>query len=415
LCEFLRGIALDELSVAVEASLHRDVYIATLRSALNGWLRREDFADRIDCTRVYLQYLLSENGTRTPGPETAERIANMLPLPPAQRVDLLDHMLLAGESRLRAWRHERASLADASPAETLERMRAAHWTATYAEDPGEARPQYETLRDLTMAFLRDDGLRQHPLLFVETCLLLHDTQSVLDRPGDALFHARRANLVMRRLDAADYPRGRERFEHLRVNTAYAEAVTLTTLGLPRQAEASLQEAEAAVARNSPAATFWLPHILRHHVAALSMRSRFSQYELRETARRAHAACEARADPLDAQVSLLIDASLARGYLQCGTALAARKAANLLRPAVETIDRVPYLGPVHRTVVLSAYARACWTLNRRDEWDHYLHHALTTAAEAGLERETRKLRLEYGNEVSASPRRNGKDFPSPIAI
>lgn len=342
---------MDLLTDWEEARMYREVAIAAVRAALAGWKSNQELAADIGVSRGYLQYLLRVDGLRTPGPETAARIVNALPLPSEQREDLLKHLTLAAEHRLSAWRAARQLATEGLPSETVERMRAAHWAAVYANEPERARPHYQVLRDLAVAFLRTTGARRQPLPFVETCMLLHDAQSVLDRPGDALFHGQLASAVMRRLDRAEYRRGQERFDHLRVNALYAQAVTLSTLGLARQAEGPLGEAEVLAGLNPAAGRFWLPHIYRRQLAVWSLTSRFNQYTARDLANRAKSACDARDDPLNPQVHLLIDESLARAYLRYGSASRARTAAALLRPGIDSLARVPFVGPLHQVVVL----------------------------------------------------------------
>ena len=283
--------------------------------------------------------------------------------------------------------------------EALERLRAAHWAATYAAAPEEARAQYRLLHDLATALLRQEELRRQPLVLVETCLLLHDVESVLDRPSDALYHARLAGAVVRGLDPRDYRRSRVRFDHLAVNVPYAEAVTLTALGMPRQAVERLEAAQAAASERTTAATFWLPHLYRRRLTALGGQARFSVYQAEEWADRARAACERRNDPLDPQVNLLIDASLARIYLRYGSRLSLRKASRLLRPGVEALQHVPYLGPVRRLTVLTTFAQICWREQRRDEWAQYARQALSLAAAAGLESQVGTLWREYGDALA----------------
>ena len=357
---------MDAMSVHDEARLRRSVYVAAVRAALKETETLQAFAARIGRTREYLQYLLREDGVRIPGPETAVRIAQALPLPAAQRGELLEHMLLAAERRLDAWRDTRQWPAKALPSETMERLRAAHSAATYAQDPGEARIHYQLLRDLAVAFLAQPGLRREPLVYVESCLLLHDAQSVRDRPGDALFHARASRVVMQHLDPADYRRGRERFDHLRVNTAYAESVTLTTLGLTRQAERVLQEAESAALASPSARQFWMPHIYRQQLAVMSQKPRFSLYKCRDLALRAKSACDAHADPLALQASLLVDArSPAPIFVTAARSVFAKPCAVLCPPSHRS-KSCPFLGPLHRVIILRTFAsasgpRTTWTI------------------------------------------------------
>src|SRR4051812_2458566 len=122
---------MDRLSIREEAHIHRGVYIATLRAALAEWEHHADLAASIGRSRVFLSYLLREDGTQTPSPETAERIVRALPLPSEQRHDLFEHMVLAAERRLRERRKTRQMVSEASLAEMVERMRAAHWAAMY--------------------------------------------------------------------------------------------------------------------------------------------------------------------------------------------------------------------------------------------------------------------------------------------
>lgn len=114
------------LSPGDEARLHREVMVSTLRSALRAWGTHQDFAARIGRTRVYFEYLVSENGTRVPGPETVQKIVETLPLPAQQREELQQHMLLAAEKRVRAQRAAWQEVTAISTSEALERMRTAH-------------------------------------------------------------------------------------------------------------------------------------------------------------------------------------------------------------------------------------------------------------------------------------------------
>lgn len=101
------------------AQIHREVYVAILRS----WIphgERGDFARRVGVTREYLSYLCaldraSAGGsiTRLPHPQTAKRIADVLPAPPEIKISLLENMLLARERHaeahyvLREWMAQR--------------------------------------------------------------------------------------------------------------------------------------------------------------------------------------------------------------------------------------------------------------------------------------------------------------------
>jgi hypothetical protein len=387
------------LPVDHEARIHREASIAVLRGWLKDWPTHRAFAVQIGRSRVYLESLLREDGLRTPGAVTAERIVRTLSLADDQRDDLLEQMHLASERRLRAWRALHMLVAESPPEETLERLRAAHWAATYTTDPAQAQKQYQILRDAATVLLQQDGMRQRPLTVVETCLILHDVESVLDRPGAALSHARFARAIMGRLDPGDYRR-RDRFAHFRVNTLYAEVVTLNNLGLASQAEERSAEAEAAMSASGTAAEFWAPHILRGKLAAMSGRARFSLYQVRELADQVRALCDRRGDPLDRQVALHADIALARAYVGYGGRLNLQKADDLLRSDVEHIDRFHDLTLLRRVSLLRTFALICRARGRLDEWEQYVRQALALAEAAGLEHQIHAIRREGGDVIPA---------------
>lgn len=397
---------MDLLPVLEEARLHRGVAIAMLRSALSGAVTHKAFAARMGRSREYLEYLLREDGNHTPGPETARLMAMHAPLPVGQQQELREHLMLSGKSRLRARRAARDLTAGGEPAGVLDTLRTAHWEALHAADPSRARLAYALLHELASALLERSGRHVHPLDLVETCLLLHDVESVLDRPGAALYHARFAGALLRRLDPGRGRRDQERLDHFAVNAPYAEVVTLTTLRLPRQAGEQLNRALAEADQHPSAKGFWLPHLYRHQLAITTGLPRFSQHQVNTVADQARQALEGRDDPINPRTNLLIDMSLARGYLryepQSSSERVQRKAYDLLRPHVENLERIPYLGPLHRVVVLSTFARICWAGNRRDEWTDAVGRALSLATLAGLGHQERRLRETYGTALDSLP-------------
>lgn len=390
---------MDAVPVSVEAQIRREAYISVLRGALADWPTHREFANHIGRTREYLESLLQVDGSRTPGPETARRIVQELRLPERQRESLLEHMLLAADRRLTARRAAIERFANSSPAETLATLRAAHWTATCSADPRQARENYAVLHDVATALVRHRHIHQQPLIAVEACLLLHEAQGVLNRPCDALFHAKLATTIMDLLDPADYRRNRDRFDHLRVNTIYAEAVTLTSLGLARQAEGRLVQADTHMTLSDTASAFWSPHLLRGRLAATSGASRFSLYQVEAYADEIRGIRERRGDPLDPVVNLLTDVSLARAYVRYGSRLSLKKAETLLRPKIERIDQVADLGSVRRVIALRTYARISWARGDEAAWEHYAGQAWSAAAVAGLAHQLHEMRREYGNALA----------------
>jgi hypothetical protein len=267
------------LSVEEEAELRRSAYIAVLRGELGAFESHERFASRIGRARIYLEQLLKDEGGRAPGPRIAHEIVEALPLDPERRRDLLDQMLLAGERRVMARRLEVGAARTTPLDNQIETIRKMHWAASYAGDANIARIQYRGLLATGERFLNQPGNGRRPLIAVETCLVLHDVLSVLNRPAQGLMYAMTAGRVLRRLDPGEYRKERERVHHFRVNAPVAEASSLTSLGLAKQAEHRLLRSEAAMQESETAAAFWTPHIARSKLAALSERNRFMTYYL----------------------------------------------------------------------------------------------------------------------------------------
>ncbi len=388
---------MDLISVADEARIHRETYIFTLRAALSTLSTHGEFAGRIGRTREYLQSLLQLQGTRTPGPSTAKQIVDALPYPERQRDELLEHMLLAAERRLRDLRKSQKLLRDCSPSDALEILRAAHWTATYSNSTEDVRESYGLIRDVAATLLRQKRAHQQPLVIVEACLLLHDAQSTL---YPALYPARLASTIMENLDPGDYRKHRDRFDHFLVNTHYAEAVTLTTLGHHEQADDRLLHAGARMQASSTAKEFWEAHLLRGRLAALSASPRFRVHQAEDIADRIRTICDRRGDRLDPLVTLLAEVSLARAYVRYGSRLSLRKANKLLRPGIERINQIADLGALRLVIALRTYASVCWACAEFDAWRYYIFRAWDTAEKAGLEHQLNSICRELGNRRDA---------------
>jgi hypothetical protein len=388
------------LSLNDEARIRRAAYIAVLRGEVGRSQTHAGFAHRIAHPRVYLEQLLAQDGLRTPGPKTANEIVQALPLEHEQREDLLEQMLLAAERRLRRHRRARSAVEDGLHNDVLAHIRVLHWDATYSTDASAARARYLDLYAAGELALHHVELVRHPLSAAEVSLVMHDVLSVLNMPGRALVHAMAAGNVLHRLDPADYRRGRERFDHLLVNAPVAEASSLTSLGLARQAEECLMKSEALMRESATAAMFWAMHIARSRLAALSVRNRFSLYSAEELAAQVKAICERRGERLDEQFALQADVALARAYLRYDTPASRRKAHRQLRDPVERLEEVAALGPVKRVIALRTYAGACLAVGRNDESDHFLRRAWLLAELAGLRHQLAAMRRESGARLSA---------------
>jgi tetratricopeptide (TPR) repeat protein len=334
---------------------------------------------------------------RTPSPKVAKRIVYALPLSEEQRQSLLEHMVLASERRLRAYNAIRSELPDRPIDDFLSELRQAHQQASFAHDFSLSRAKYRVVREGSGAVLKQLNLDRHPLAFVELCFLRHDAQCVLNRPDDALWYAKLARSVLETLDPSEYRRHREKIDDLVVNAIRAEAVAYHNLKLFREAYRCCEEAEAspAIKRHLD---FWKPHLYRDKINALVGIPRFAITEAEGLAEQVQTVCEKDIyrEEENNLLLFLIRESLARSYIQHGNF---RKAERILQSELERMDRLSYLGPLHRTLLLRTYARLCWKQGDHYGWQHLIHLALVISFEAGLDHQVSEIQTEYGDVLA----------------
>jgi hypothetical protein len=237
------------------------------------------------------------------------------------------------------------------------------------------------------------------LAFIEICLLLHDAQCVLNYPGDSLYHAKLAHTLLESADPRDYVRDREWFDHYVINVRVAEAVAFHNLGLFKEARQVYQQASNhANSEYKLAYEGWKPHIYRGQISTLIGNTRFAISEAEGLAHQARKLLEARADMLDPLFLFMTQITLGRAYIQHKNI---KKAHKLLNMQLDMVDKTPYLGPLHHTMLLKAYAKLCWVENNKADWEYFLRNTISIAQGAGLDHQLKQLQAEYGETELAS--------------
>jgi len=382
-----------------EAQLHREVYIATLKSLLQEKASKRQLAEQIGITQQYLSYLLNAQtddpySFRIPSPKVAEKIANALPLESEQREHLLKHIYLARDGTSQITSTLRSELLAHPLEDVLKELRDAHQEANFATDPQIARIKYLVIRDTCKMLLEHAVLYTYPLNTVEVCLLLHDAQCILNRTADALYHAKLARAV---IDSLSYNKAddKERLCSYQIQILRAEARAYCDLRLYREAYETCLQAETSDAMRYQAEDC-RPQLYRDKLQALCRKPRFALSEAEGLVARVRTICDGADNELAARWLFMADQYLARAYLNHYNL---KKAKRLLSAILTQMDAIPHLGPLHQTMFLKTYARFRWLEGDSAEWEYFLRRALTSAMDAGLTHQISDIKQTYGLTIA----------------
>ncbi|MCK6579414.1 MAG: hypothetical protein L6Q98_15080 [Anaerolineae bacterium] len=386
----------DFLTQAEQSALHRHTYTSVLKGMLAHGEAKHFATERLGVTAVYMSNLLDPDHP-PPSPLLAERIVNALPLDADQRQGLLEHMILARESKKRSATGLRA----ANPASPQE-MRLLHAELRRAYDASiltsaSAQHPIVGVRDAGKGLLSRLRPRLMPLVFIETCLIVHAAQMALNRWEDALNLTLLAEAALQQVDEGALGAERGWLHHLRVNIPYAQAVTYRNLNLPRRADFSLSQSLSALRSAPPIErAFWLPSIYKERIGVLWNLPRFALAEVEGIADSARTFLESRAEPGDAAMRLLIDRGLIDACTRYGSRRSLKRASQLIYARMDQLASIPGVGPMQQTMFLRSALRAFWKQGRRDEWRHYASELVQLAEQSGLRHQISEVRREYGS-------------------
>lgn len=387
----------DFLTQAQIAALHRDTYTSILKGMLAHGGAKAFAVQRLGITPVYLSNLLDPDHP-PPSPELAERIVKVLPLDGDQQADLLEHMLLAREARDQTRRAvERQS---ASGAEAVREVHAAlrrAYDASILTNPyGSPGTAIAAVRDAGKLLLNQMNPLSAPLVFVETCLIVHAAQMALNRWDDALYLVNWAMAVLNHLDAADVPGEQEWFDHLRINVLYAKSMTLRNLNLPRQAAFSIERMLPLLRAVGMAEhNLWMRQVYREQISILAALPRFALSDVEGTADQARRFVEAGAGAGAEAYLLLIDRGLIEAWTRYGSSRSLRRAARHIRARLDELDRLPGVGLMQQAMFLRSVLRFFHRMGLRDEFAHCARLFKDIAARGGLKHQLDEFHREFG--------------------
>lgn len=376
---------------AMEARLHQELYVAMLDSLLSERGSIQALAKRANVSTVYLSNIrnLDLLPPRIPLPKTAKKIADGLAAPPEIRDTAHQHMVLAHERRVQTQHFVKAEFLDRSLPDLAAELGDHHHRATFAETPALAHRHYLALAETVAQALREFSAEEDPLAFVRLCLIRHDVSSTLDRAYEALWYAKRARFTMEHLDPARYRPSRDLAEYLTINALYAEAISYDNLGLYRDALTYYAQAGDTEASQQQL-SYWKHAIIRGKIKALSQIPRFSITEVENLADEGKEACHATSAEIAPLFELLIAEALIVAYVRHANY---REAERIMHDCLERLDKVPMIGPIHRTTILQACARLRWAMQDRLGCRYFLTEAKDIAADAGLEGKRNQIEQE----------------------
>ncbi|GAB4547553.1 MAG: hypothetical protein Kow0063_42240 [Anaerolineae bacterium] len=363
-------------------SVHQEAYTAILDSALKQGAARW-LADRVGISEAYLSRV--RHGKAGPVSRSlAEKIVAHIEMPPEQRQDLLKHMILAREIEVNVKRqHTKRDLVWLKWFAIPELMRV-HRLASYSQTPQEALTFYRALFSLGSVLLAEFHSLGLATSAAETHILLNDVLCVLNRPGEALYHALMARAILdgddekHDLQYAD-PWGTVHlieFPDLQVNATRIEAVCYNILGLHNKAEQLCNVIiRGPDVRRKPG--IWMSHLWRDRLEAMARLPGVAVEDLASVARQAYAVHEEQNDRLGL---LLIHNVLARGYLLREEY---RRAEEVLVQELQVLDNNPHAGQLHKATLFSRLAAAHYGQGNHREWERYIRQAVSLACKANL--------------------------------
>lgn len=390
---------------AEEAVLHSRVWKALLRSAMEHGSQFK-IAERTRISEVYLSNLMQPDHP-PPSIDVERRLAEVLPFDHERRQDFLNHLSLARENRSALGKSIREGLRTRGISDLVHNLQRQHHLSTFHAQADKVDISYRAVREAGYALTNRMKVSLSPVRFgmeyAQVLLVMHDTESILNRHGEAMFNAERVSSILTAMDERVYRGNRERVDYLRVNALYALAITYNNLGLSQEALLICLRAEHEVNVLTHASAFWLPHIYRAKMKAISCKPRFALSDVRNLFNNAQAFLEKADTPLSPLFSLMLSRSFAEALIEYSQRYASqrslREAEHLIQSSLSQIDQISDAGPLHRVGILRTSARL-YRHQGSSQSSEYAQQAWSIAAQYGLHHQMRQIQEEFGTLVSS---------------
>ncbi len=378
------------------AEIHRATYIALLNGALAVPGAKQQLAQALGISERYIRYLRDLFDVRSPNAALLQRLIAALPIDDEQRLDIVGHIELAREANHRITQTRRVVLTDAEVSEALHQLNLAHHIANTTPDPLQARAVYTATVYRGVALIQVIDAYRYPLVFVQACLRLYETQSVRNHRGDALYYAKLACEFIENLDRAEYRSVQDQLDSYWCRTLIAQAVAYNNLELPKLAITAYANVSAFIAHDDRLYAEWKPHLCRDVIGASIKQPRFSIRDLEQLDREARAICERRGAATDWVILCMQARALGRAYLRAGNS---QKAHWAIRPYLDSIASTPYAGPLHKSIYLKTAAAISRAQGDLVSWHAHMRGALSIARDAKLVHQIQETKRVYGAELT----------------
>lgn len=214
-----------------------------------------------------------------------------------------------------------------------------------------------------------------------------------NEPDDALRYAKLASLVLESVDFIEEDFSKEQVDNLKINAIRGAGVALHNLGLEREAYGQFMHAtQTSAYRNSY--SFWQPLVGRDMINSMVNIPRFKFREAQNIAKESRDTCERKGDEF---TFFLVTESWLRCLIQREKWIQSQR---IFMEEMERIPRLPYIGPLHRALLLKSGALLAWKLHDRNTWGERVSEAINLTIQAGLSHQLRSLKQYYGQDLDA---------------
>lgn len=380
------------IEIEREAQMHREIYIALLKSKL-GYGDKQVFANKVGITTQYLSYLLNPHD-RTPSLETANKIANHLDISPEDKEALVFHMMMANTRTVKKSELKKVvsgEMFETAVYELREATRAAH----SATDAFDAKRKFEIATQLGSKILAASPKSASRLDFVEICSRLQHLESIQGHEANAMYYASLARSTMLDLRRADYVRDLERFDYHLVNSVRIGSVAYHNFRLFKHAVAACTEAESLpeMKRNE---SFWRPRINLDMAANLVHVYRFSMIDVLDLAKETKNIVNRYEGRAAHEFSFLIDRQVANGFMKHGKM---KRAQQILEPYIQQTDQMSGLSPLTEAMFLRTWCDVLYGLDDKLTWRYFVNKAIAVCVNSNLTHQLEQIALTFGDDVA----------------
>ena len=200
-------------------------------------------------------------------------------------------------------------------------------------------------------------------------------------------------LVMDNTDEFEPQLSKDQTQDLEINAIRGEAVAYHNLGLDAKASQVLEFAEGTPAYRYKS-SFWKPLVGRD---VLNSMIRVPRYGRRKAEKLAYAIEDICAHNEDPFTLLLVREARLRSLLQAEKYKAAQ---HLFEQERDRLPSLPYVGSLHRALLLKSGALLAWKLGDRQAWEHRIRETLQLMRRAGLDHQIREVHRLYGAAIQS---------------